>query len=58
MRFDKFGVISLVLGAVLIAALYMLYYHSWSGMLLGILLGAISSFAIVMMIIGLLLLLL
>jgi hypothetical protein len=58
MRFDKFGTIAILLGAVLIAALYMLYYHSWSAMLLGILLGAISSFAIVMMIIGLLLLIL
>ena len=58
MHFDRFGVFSIALGAVLLYALYSIYYHAWSAMLLGILLGAVSSFAIVMMIIGLLLLIL
>jgi hypothetical protein len=61
MRFDKFGVTAIIIGAVLLAALKLLYYDQiggWSAMFLGILLGAISSFAIIMVIIGLLLLIL
>ena len=61
MRFDKFGITAIIIGAVLLAALKLLYYDplgGWPAMFLGILLGAISSFAIIMIIIGLLLLIL
>ena len=54
MKFDKFGLIAVLVGIIVLAGMQMLYYHSWTALLLGLVTGGIAVFGITMLIVGLL----
>jgi MFS superfamily sulfate permease-like transporter len=54
MKFDKFGLIAVLTGIIVLVGMQMLYYHSWMALLAGLVTGGIAVFGITMLIVGLL----